>query len=105
MGFSLAGKVVVISGASAGIGAACAEVFAEAGATLVLGARRVARLVELVPGLKKAGAKDVIALELDVCDEASVAKFTSETLAKVGRIDVLVNNAGLAAGLDPVATG
>ncbi len=105
MAFSLAGKVVVISGASAGIGTACAQLFAEHGATLALGARRLSRLVEQAPSLKKAGAKDVLTLELDVTDEDSVGRFTDAVLAKYGRIDVLLNNAGLAAGLDPVVTG
>lgn len=98
-------KVAVITGASAGIGQACAEIYAEHGFSLVIGARRSDKLEALAPRLERIGAKGVLALPLDVTDEASVEAFHAKTLAKFGKVDVLVNNAGLAAGLDPVVTG
>ncbi len=98
-------KIVVVTGASAGIGQACAEIFAEHGYALAIGARRTDKLEALAPKLEKAGAKGVLVLKLDVTDAASVDSFHDEVLKRFGRVDVLVNNAGLAAGLDPVVTG
>ena len=87
---------VLITGASSGIGAACAERFAQAGARLVLCARRVDRLAELVAGLDA----DAEVVELDVRDREAVNTGLG------GRdVDVLVNNAGLAAGYEPIQTG
>src|SRR4051812_39166741 len=105
MAINLKGKIVVISGASAGIGLATAEECAELGATLVLGARRTNLLESAAPTLKRAGAESVTAWPLDVCDQASVDHFYECTEKKFGYVDVLVNNAGLASGVDPVATG
>lgn len=99
------GDIVVVSGASSGIGAATAEAYARAKATVVLGARRERRLQEMTPKLRELGAADVLALELDVASQESVDRFADGVLKRFGRVDVLINNAGLAAGLDPVATG
>lgn len=98
-------KVAVVTGASAGIGQACAEIYAEHGYALVVGARRTEKLEALAPKLEKLGAKGVLVLALDVTDQHSVDAFHAQTIQKFGHVDVLVNNAGLAAGLDPVATG
>jgi NADP-dependent 3-hydroxy acid dehydrogenase YdfG len=98
-------KVCVITGASAGIGEACAEVFARQGYALALGARRRARLEVIAPRLRELGAPVVITRTLDVRDAASIAAFHAAVCETFDRVDVLVNNAGLAAGLDPVATG
>lgn len=98
-------KVAVITGASAGIGQACAEIYAEHGYSLVIGARRTDKLEALAPQLERAGAKGVLVLSLDVTDEKSVDAFHTQTIKKFGHVDVLVNNAGLAAGLDPVVSG
>ncbi len=98
-------KVAVITGASAGIGQACAEIYAEHGYSLVVGARRTDKLEALAPKLEKLGAQGVLVLGLDVTDEKSVDAFHAQTLKKFGQVDVLLNNAGLAAGLDPVVTG
>jgi len=98
-------KVAVITGASSGIGEACAEAFAQAGWALALGARREARLVELAPKLRQLGSPEVMTTALDVTDEASVEAFAQKVEGRFAGIDVLVNNAGLAAGLDPVVDG
>ncbi|WP_040511140.1 SDR family NAD(P)-dependent oxidoreductase [Gordonia soli] len=87
-------KVAVVTGASSGIGAATARALAAAGYQVVLGARRIDRvnaLAEEIGGLGR---------QLDVTDEASVEAF----VAGLDRVHVLVNNAGGAKGLDPVAT-
>ena len=102
---AISAKVAVITGASAGIGQACAEIYAENGYSLVVGARRTDKLQALAPMLAKLGAKGIRVLALDVTDEKSVDAFHAETLKTYGQVDVLLNNAGLAAGLDPVVTG
>ena len=89
-------SVAVITGASSGIGAATAQALAREGYTVVIGARRLERLKRI------AGEKGV-ALELDVTDETSVAAFVADVKRRFGRIDVLVNNAGGALGLNPIA--
>jgi NADP-dependent 3-hydroxy acid dehydrogenase YdfG len=86
-------RVAVVTGASSGIGAATAVRLAKEGFEVVLGARRVERLEEVAA---QCGGR---ALPLDVTDAESVAAFT----AAVDRVDVLVNNAGLASGLQPIA--
>lgn len=98
-------KVAVITGASAGIGAATAEVFAEMGWHLVLGARRLERLEALKAPLTKKGAASVTALSLDVRDEKSANAFAAAALERHGAPDVLLNNAGLVIGMDRVADG
>jgi len=97
-------KTVVISGASAGIGLATAEVFAAAGWRLALGARRTDRLEVARAALLKLGAAEVFCSALDVTDSASVSAFASAVQGRFGAIDVLVNNAGLALGVDRLAT-
>ncbi len=86
-------KVAIITGASSGIGAATASALAHAGFNLYLGARRNGRLQEVAQPL------DAVALTLDVTMQESVDQFVA---ACPDRIDVLVNNAGGALGLDPV---
>ncbi len=85
--------VAVVTGASAGIGAATAQRLASDGFDVVLGARRVDKLEELAA---RCGGR---ALALDVSDASSVEVFSSE----VERVNLLVNNAGLAVGVDPLA--
>ncbi len=87
---------VLITGASSGIGAACAHAFAEAGARLVLCARRADRLAEVADSLDR----DVETIVLDVRDRDAV----NAAFAQLD-VDVLVNNAGLAAGFEPLHTG
>ena len=96
---SLAGKVVLITGASSGIGRATAFAFAGAGARLLLCARRLVRLQELEAPLMEAGAAAVSLFRLDVCDRAAVDAAIAGLPADWAAIDVLVNNAGLSRGL------
>ncbi len=91
-----AAPVAVVTGASAGIGAATARALAGAGYRTVLGARRLDRLEAV------AAAARGVALELDVADPDSIRNFTAEVERRFGRVDVLVNNAGLALGLSAV---
>ena len=92
----MAGPVAVITGASSGIGAATATALAREGFRVVVGARRMDRL-------RAVAGKDGVALPLDVTDESSVAEFVAAIAKRFGRIDVLVNNAGGALGLNPIA--
>lgn len=98
-------KVIVITGGSSGIGLACAEVFAEKGWHLILGARRMDRLEAAKAQLLKRGAGSVLTLSLDVRDNRSVERFCQDSYAQFPRIDALLNNAGLVIGVDHVATG
>ncbi|MES2497516.1 MAG: SDR family oxidoreductase [Pseudomonadota bacterium] len=88
-------RVVTVTGASSGIGEACAFAFARKGAKLVLAARRGDRLDALVARLEGAGG-EALAVATDVTDEASVAALFAAAMARFGRVDVLVNNAGIA---------
>jgi NADP-dependent 3-hydroxy acid dehydrogenase YdfG len=97
--------VAVVSGASAGIGVACAEILAEHGYAVALGARRQDRLEALATRLTALGAPEVFCAPLDVTDDASTEAFARAVTARFGRVDVLVNNAGLAIGVDSVADG
>lgn len=96
----LAGKIVFITGASAGIGAACAERFAQEGARLLLAARRLDRLEAMRPALEEAGAEAVLNVALDVRDYKKVQSTVDGLPAAWKTIDILVNNAGLSRGLD-----
>ena len=102
---SLKGCVVFITGASAGIGAACAEAFAAEGAKLLLAARRTERLREMEAGLRASGAADVRNFALDVRDRASVERAVAALPEEWREIEVLVNNAGLSRGLDKLWEG
>ena len=104
-GTKLSGSVVFVTGASAGIGAACAFAFAREGARLLLAARRVERLEALRGKLAEAGAKDVHTLGLDVRDRAAVESAVANLPDAWRAIDVLVNNAGLSRGLDKLYAG
>lgn len=99
MSVSLVGKVVFVTGASSGIGAATAMEFARQGARLLLCARRVERLQEMVPELLKAGAADVRTFSLDVQRRDDVESTLAALPEAWAEIDVLVNNAGLSRGL------
>jgi NADP-dependent 3-hydroxy acid dehydrogenase YdfG len=101
----LNGSVVLITGASAGIGAACAFGFAREGARLLLAARRKERLEAMRAKLIEAGAADVHAVGMDVRDRATVERELGNLPAEWRAIDVLVNNAGLSRGLDKLYAG
>jgi len=96
---SLEGKVVLITGASSGIGRATAFAFAGAGARLLLCARRLELLRELEAPLMEAGAAAVLLFRLDVRDHAAVDAAIAGLPEDWKAIDVLVNNAGLSRGL------
>ena len=98
----MSNKVILITGASSGIGAGIARELAASGATLLLGARRVDRLETLAAELKQQGAEVAVAA-LDVTSLASVQQFAEVALEKWGRIDVMVNNAGVMP-LSPLAS-
>lgn len=95
-------KVILISGASSGIGEGTARVLAAAGARVVLGARRIDRLEALAADIRSAGGI-ALAKALDVTDRADFASFADAAMAEFGRIDVIVNNAGLMP-LSPMAS-
>ncbi len=91
----LQNAVAIITGASSGIGAATALELAKRGARLSLWARSTERLAEVANQAKANGAADVLALSCDIRDEAQVASATAETLRQFGRLDILINSAGL----------
>jgi NADP-dependent 3-hydroxy acid dehydrogenase YdfG len=93
------GKVVFVTGASAGIGAATAMEFARHGAKLLLCARRLEKLQAIEAGLRDAGAADVLNFKLDVRDREAVQHAWGELPEGWRAVDVLVNNAGLSRGL------
>jgi NADP-dependent 3-hydroxy acid dehydrogenase YdfG len=97
----LAGRTAVVTGASSGIGAATARALVGEGARLALGARRVERLEELAQEL----GGDHVALPLDVTDRDSCEEFVSQAGGRLGRLDILINNAGLALGRTSIAEG
>ena len=92
---NIKGKVVVITGASSGIGLALAESFAAAGAKLVLAARNLAKLQEIAENLKLKFASEVIAVGVDVSKEVQCQNLISQSIKNFGQIDVLINNAGI----------
>jgi len=95
--FSLRGKVAALSGASTGIGRHLAGTLAEAGATVVLGARSVDKLADRVAEIEAAGGH-AVAVPLDVRSAASISAFFDAIDAQFGGADILVNNAGVEAG-------
>ena len=94
MSNNIEGKVVVITGGSSGLGEAAARHLSAAGATIVLGARRVERMQALTSELAAEGRKAAF-LATDVTDRAQVGKLVDLAVEKFGRIDVMLNNAGL----------
>src|SRR4051812_1280312 len=94
MSDNIEGKVVVITGASSGMGEAAARHLAAQGASVVLGARRVERLQALAGEISAAGGS-ALAVETDVTDRGQVQRLVDAAVERHGRIDVLVNNAGI----------
>ena len=92
--FRLDGKVVIVTGASSGLGVAFAQAFAEAGADVALGARRAEKLVETAELVSAAGGT-ALPVVTDVADPASCQALVDKTIAEFGKVDVLINNAGV----------
>lgn len=90
-------KVVIITGASSGLGAETARHLAQKGAKLVLGARRLDRLETLVADIQQQGG-EAIAIAMDVSKRDNVEHLAQQALAHFGKIDVLINNAGIMPG-------
>lgn len=92
--FSLKGKTALISGASSGLGEHFAQVMAEAGAKMVVAARRVDKLEDLVSRIRNAGG-EATAIAMDVTSPESVNEAFEKLDAEVGQLDILINNAGI----------
>jgi NADP-dependent 3-hydroxy acid dehydrogenase YdfG len=102
---SLKGKIVFITGASSGIGAATALAFASDGARLLLAARRAGKLAEIASLALERGAPSVFSIDLDVRDHRAVQNAIDTLPEEWAPIDILVNNAGLSRGLDKLYMG
>ncbi len=94
MSDSLKGTVALVTGASSGIGEATALALAEHGAAVAIGARRIDRIERLAERIREAGTP-ALALELDVTSAEQVRAAVDRTVSELGRLDTLVNNAGL----------
>jgi 3-hydroxy acid dehydrogenase/malonic semialdehyde reductase len=97
---SLKDQIVLITGASSGIGEACARVFARVGAKLILVARRQERLEQLAEQLNKEYACKLHLIPLDVSDRSLVQSTLDNLPSSWSAVDILINNAGLSRGLD-----
>ena len=102
---SIKDRIVLITGASSGIGAACAQVFATEGASLILAARRLERLQVLADELQKASNSKVHVIEMDVSDRDRVESTLSSLPVPWNEVDIVINNAGLSRGLDKLYEG
>ncbi|MGA8223146.1 MAG: SDR family oxidoreductase [Candidatus Acidiferrales bacterium] len=96
--FDLTGRVAIITGGSIGLGRQMAEGLAEAGANVVLCARKKERCQQAAEELQKTAGVKTLALACDVKNPASIQEVVDATLATFGRIDILINNAGVSWG-------
>lgn len=92
--FRLDGKVAIVTGASSGLGVAFARAFAEAGADVVLGARRVEKMAGTAALVEQAGRR-VHSRKTDVADPEQCQQLVDAAMSEFGRVDVLINNAGV----------
>lgn len=97
---TLEGKVIVITGGGTGLGRSMAFRLAEEGANIVVAARRLSPLEETAAGVRERGGK-ALAVPTDVTDTAQVNRLIEKALAEMGKIDVLINNAGIVRGERP----
>lgn len=92
---NLSGKVVIVTGASRGIGAAIATRLAKDGATVVINYSKSSEAADQVVAQIQASAGEAIAIQADISDLAQIEKLFTQTIKKLGRLDILVNNAGI----------
>ncbi|MBS0242237.1 MAG: glucose 1-dehydrogenase [Proteobacteria bacterium] len=92
--FDLKGRVALVTGGNGGIGLGMARGLAEAGADVVIAARKVQKSEAAAAALAKLGVRSAV-VEVDVANEASVKAMVEETVKRFGRLDILVNNAGI----------
>jgi serine 3-dehydrogenase len=102
---TLQNKLTFITGASSGIGKACAEEFAKAGSNLILTARRYNRIADLAETLTKTYNVKVKAIQMDVMNLTEVQYVVASLVDSWRNIDILINNAGLSRGLDKIYEG
>jgi len=98
-------KKALITGATSGIGEACAHLFAKEKYNLILTGRRMDRLEKLAADLKNKYAIEIMVLNFDVRNKEEVVQHLENLPADWKRVDVLINNAGLSQGLDPIQSG
>jgi len=101
--FKLGGKTAIVTGAGQGIGLACAEALAEAGAKVVIADRDPKAAAQGHADLKAKGYDAEIVM-LDVTDSAAVSAAAAQLVARYGKVDILVNNAGIARSETPAET-
>ena len=102
---SIQNRIVAITGASSGIGASCAKLFAKEGAALILAARRRDKLEAIATEIEQAYQTKVYLLVMDVSDRAAVETALASLPKAWRNVDILVNNAGLSRGKDPLQSG
>ncbi|NEP00750.1 MAG: SDR family oxidoreductase [Symploca sp. SIO2E9] len=102
---SVKDQIVLITGASSGIGKACAQLFAQAGAKIILVARRQQLLEELGEQLSKDFSCQLHLISLDICDRTGVQSAIDNLPEPWSAVDILINNAGLSRGLDKLHEG
>lgn len=95
-------KTLIITGASRGLGAAMARIAADNGAAVVINARSERALREIAAGIEQGGG-NVLAVPGDVSDQAQCAVLVDKTIARFGRLDALINNAGILEPISPIA--
>ncbi len=99
--FSVEGKVAIVTGSGRGIGKAIALVLAEAGADVTVTARTAEQVEQTAAEIRRLGRKALV-MPMDVTNEDQVNEVAARTVAELGRIDILINNAGMSGGMRPV---